>query len=300
MRRICIDHLTEYEFATAVTLLPHRLMLRPRENHIVRIISFALDIFPAHAIKYQRDMLDNSVALATFSESAKRLSITSRVVIEHYEETPLDFLVEERALRYPFEYLASEAPELAPFRITTWPEDRWVLQGWLERQQLVQQGAETFALVDRLNRAIFGGFRHQSREEPGVQSPARTISRNEGSCRDVAALFVEACRHLGLASRFISGYVNTKTSEVDAGATHAWAEVYLPGPGWTGFDPSCGEVTGARHIAVAVARHPEAVPPVAGSFLGSQDARPNMRVRVDVCEQPAWSASVRPGDSGQR
>jgi transglutaminase-like putative cysteine protease len=120
------------------------------------------------------------------------------------------------------------------------------------------------------------------REEPGVQPPAQTLARNSGSCRDFAALFMEACRHLGLASRFVSGYLYTWATDGDKASTHAWTEIYLPGAGWKGFDPTSGEVTGDRHIATAVARHPEAVPPVAGSYNGAPGQRPSMSVAVRV------------------
>ena len=123
--------------------------------------------------------------------------------------------------------------------------------------------------------------------EPGVQPPGQTLMHNSGSCRDFAALFIEACRHLGLASRFVSGYLYTWGTDGASASTHAWAEVYLPGAGWKGFDPTSGEVTGNRHIAVAVARHPEAIPPVAGSYLGPPGQPPMLSVAVQVTQLDA-------------
>jgi transglutaminase-like putative cysteine protease len=150
------------------------------------------------------------------------------------------------------------------------------------RQQGLEASGETYVLLDRLNRAIGKALGYAVREEPGVQSPAQTLERGQGSCRDYAALFMEACRHLGLAGRFVSGYLHAPATEAGRGATHAWAEVYLPGAGWKGFDPTGGEVAGARHIPVAVARHPERIPPVAGSFRGPGDAMPTLTVDVRV------------------
>ena len=152
---------------------------------------------------------------------------------------------------------------------------------WLDSLGLVRP-IQTFSLLDQINRSITGQFSYQMREEPGVQTPAFTLACKSGSCRDFAALFIEACRYLGLASRFVSGYLNTPLNAGSNGSTHAWAEVYLPGAGWKGFDPTSGEVTGNRHIASAVARHPEAVPPVAGSFLGSANLSPILSVAVRV------------------
>jgi transglutaminase-like putative cysteine protease len=282
MKRLQIYHQTEYRFGTEVTLLPHRLMLRPRESHGLRIASSALAIALPHAIRWQRDAFDNSVAVASFNARASVLAIESHVVIEHYDEAPLDFIVEDHALQYPFEYQPEEAAVLAPLRTMVWPDERPALLSWLRGLSLEGRRSETFTLLDQINRAISRTFRYEAREAPGVQSPGHTIACGRGSCRDFAALFLEACRHLGLASRFVSGYHTSRTNEVGAGATHAWAEVYLPGPGWKGFDPTAGVVTGSEHIAVAFARHPEAVPPIAGSFVGRMEPRPIMLVNVQV------------------
>ena len=282
VRKLQIAHLTEYHFGSQVTLLPHRMLLRPRESHGLRIASSVLEISPTPAIRWQRDVLDNSVAVATFAAPASSLRVASQVVIEHYDEAPLDFVVEDYAAVHPFTYLLDEGAELAPMLSMAWPRDRAALDDGLRGLSLGSGRLETFVLLDQLNRAICRDFRYQAREEPGVQSPARTLSNRSGSCRDFAALFLEACRHLGLASRFVSGYHTNPAGEASAGSTHAWAEVYLPGPGWKGFDPTAGVVTGSEHIEVAVARHPEMVPPVAGSYVGPAAPRPTLRVSVRV------------------
>jgi transglutaminase-like putative cysteine protease len=281
MRRIEISHVTEYLFPSRVSLLPHRLLLRPRENHNVRIESSVLEISPAHNLQWKRDVLDNSVALVSFHGPSDRLRVSSSLVIQHYEENPFDFLVDDYAVIHPFEYAEEDRAELAPFQQSVYPSDRDAVQGWLDGLGL-EQPMETFALLARMNREIAGRFLYQMREEPGVQPPELTLASESGSCRDFAALFMEACRFLGLASRFVSGYLFAPATAAGNASTHAWAEAYLPGAGWIGFDPTSGEVTGNRHIAVAVARHPEAVPPVAGSYLGSPDQRPVMTVAVRV------------------
>lgn len=285
MHRIKISHITEYLFPSVVTLLPHRLLLRPRENHNVRIESSVLDISPAHTLQWKCDVLDNSVALVCFSERSNRLRVASNVVIQHYEDNPFDFLVDEYAVRHPFAYVEPEQAELAAFLQSVYPSDRDALHHWLDGLGLLQP-LETFALLDRMNREIAGRFVYQMREEAGVQPPNVTLSGNSGSCRDFAALFIEACRLLGLASRFVSGYLYAPATEAGNASTHAWAEVYLPGAGWRGFDPTSGEVTGNKHIAVAVARHPEAVPPVAGSFVGPAGQQPSLTVAVQVSALP--------------
>ncbi len=286
MRRLSISHITEYLFSAPVVLQRHRLLLRPRESHNVRIESSVLEIFPRHTLQWKRDALDNSVALASFAESSERLRIASAVVIQHYEDNPFDFLVDDYAVIHPFDYAVEEQAELAPFQQVVYPADRDAVQRWLGGLGL-QRPMETFPLLDRLNRQIAGRFVYQIREEPGVQPPGQTLMHNSGSCRDFAALFIEACRHLGLASRFVSGYLYTWGTDGASASTHAWAEVYLPGAGWKGFDPTSGEVTGNRHIAVAVARHPEAIPPVAGSYVGPPGQPPMLSVAVQVTQLDA-------------
>ena len=282
MQRLTISHLTEYRYAVPVTLGPHQLLLRPREGHDVRIESSKLDIAPVAQIKWHRDVFDNSVAVATFAESSDRLTIASEVVIEHYEEAPLDFVVADYAVNHPFLYRPDERVELLPYEQPAYPNEQDALRDWVNAFGFGQGPIETYALLDRMNAAIFHQFSYIKREEAGVQAPSLTLAARSGSCRDYAALFIEACRYLGLASRFVSGYLHAPATEAGNAATHAWAEVYLPGPGWKGFDPTIGEVAGARHIAVAVGRHPETVPPIAGSFTGPLDAAPTLVVDVRV------------------
>jgi transglutaminase-like putative cysteine protease len=283
MRRLQISHQTEYRFPDPVLLLPHRLLLRPRENHNVRIESSMLDIFPAHTVQWKRDVLDNSVAVVAISQTTDLLRIASTVIIEHYDENPFDFRMDDYALMHPFAYTDRDRVELDPFLQPVYPKDRDPVVRWLEDSGW-RQPTQTFTLLDRINHGIAAGFSYQIREEEGVQSPGETLLRRSGSCRDFAALFTEACRHLGLASRFVSGYLFTWAGDTDNASTHAWAEVYLPGAGWKGFDPTSGEVTGDRHIAVAVARHPESVPPVAGDYVGTAQQRPLLSVILRVSE----------------
>jgi transglutaminase-like putative cysteine protease len=282
VRRLQIDHQTEYSFAGSTLLMPHRLMLRPRENHAQRITSFMLTISPANYIRWQRDTFDNSVAIANFTQPSLSLWIASRVLMEHFDDQPFDFLVEDHAAMWPFSYLGNDQADLAPLQQMSWPNDRPTVEAWLRSRFAISGRVETFWLLDQLNRTIANSFRYQMREEAGVQSPARTLTIGSGSCRDLAALFIESCRYLGLASRFVSGYHTSYANELGGGSTHAWAEVYLPGPGWKGFDPTAGLLTGPDHIPVSVARHPETVPPVSGSYLGPSSPQPTMRVSVRV------------------
>jgi transglutaminase-like putative cysteine protease len=285
MRRLKIEHTTTYHFADNVTLLPHRLLIRPREGHDIRIESSKLQISPASKVKWHRDTYGNSVAVVTFDETHNQLSVYSEVVIHHFEEMPLDFLVEDYALHYPFHYQPDERVDLIPYEMTLYPEDSQPLSQWLRALWQPGELIETYALLERINQAIVNDFEYWMREEPGVQSPAVTLSRGYGSCRDFATLFIEACRYIGLAARFVSGYLYNPGGSNKQGSTHAWSEVYLPGAGWKGFDSTTGKIVGHDHIAVAVNRHPEAVPPVAGAFIGITSPEPDMQVTVSVTEQ---------------
>jgi transglutaminase-like putative cysteine protease len=155
------------------------------------------------------------------------------------------------------------------------------LDQWLAKIWRLDDQVQTYALLTRISAQIRNGLSYRLREEPGVQTAAETLSCGTGSCRDFANLFVEAARRLGLAARFVSGYHHAPPSAVDFGATHAWAEVYLPGAGWKGFDPTLNEIAGTNHIAVAVARLPESVPPIAGSFFGPAAASLDVGVWVN-------------------
>ncbi len=282
MRRIQIQHTTAYHYEEPVNLLPHTLHLRPREGHDLRLESSRLDINVPFNIRWQRDVYGNSVAIVSFTEPATELIISSEVVVEHYEDQPLDFNVTDNARHYPFHYDPMEQIDLTPYQLSLFPQDYRKLQEWIS--SICQKGGllDTVELLTSINNRIVSKLDYRVREEPGVQSPADTLSRGNGSCRDFATLFIEICRSCGLASRFISGYLLNEGSVEKHATTHAWSEIYLPGAGWRGFDSTSGLVVSGDHIAVAVHRHPEAIPPIAGSFLGTINAKPRLEVDVQV------------------
>jgi transglutaminase-like putative cysteine protease len=280
MRRLKITHRTDYNFSGTVQLAPHRLLLRPREGHELHIESSTLQTSPSSTVHWLRDAYDNSVAIATFEQATTQLVITSEVIVQHYDEMPLDFVVAEHAVNYPFNYEADTYAVIAPFASLQASTDTHALRAWIERFWRRGELIQTYTLLQRICKGIQETFRYQIREEPGVQPASETLQRGSGSCRDFANLFMEAARSLGLAARFVSGYLQTPASTSDFGATHAWTEVYLPGAGWKGFDPTVGEVVGSKHIAVAVARLPESVSPVTGSYFGQPGATLYVGVRV--------------------
>lgn len=278
-----IIHRTYYNYAGEVTLGPHELRLRPREDHDLRIESFLLNIAPTARLFWHRDVEGNSVCIANFDSSASQLAIESEAIIQQYNESPLDFIVSDYAIGYPFFYRPDDKVLLSPYMAFPGKEAVSLLNQWIANFWQAGERIQTYSLLQRLAAYIFRTLSYQVREEPGVQPAMKTLSCGTGSCRDFALLFMDAARCLGLASRFVSGYLHAPLMADHIGATHAWAEVYLPGAGWKGFDPTIGEIAGSDHIAVAVARLPESVPPIGGTFVGAQDSTLDVGVWVSKC-----------------
>ena len=284
MKRILIQHSTRYEFSVPVRLGHHTLLLRPREGHDLRIVSSALEISPSAVLTWRRDLYDNVLGVAAFGDGAvTELVVESRVEVELYETMPLNFVVEPHALHFPFRYSPEGQTALGPYLEPIFGEDRR-LADWLAPFRQIPGEAETYVILDHLNRRIHSQFEYQRREEAGVLEPAETLRRGAGSCRDLAALFLESARRLGIAARFASGYVHGPATEVGGAASHAWVEVYLPGAGWKGFDPTNAAIVGPDHITVAVHRNPEAIPPVAGNFTGPEGVSSAPSVNVQISE----------------
>lgn len=276
-----IIHETRYHFPAPVQLHPHELRLRPREGHELRIESSTLSIDPPALLRWRRDVEDNSVATATFETSASQLVIVSDTVIQQYDHQPLDFLVSDYAIHFPFSYQDEDRILLAPYMSTPGVNQPPELGAWLQNVWSSGIHIETYVLLDKLNNHIHDTLAYQVREEPGVQNASQTLALGRGSCRDFALLFMQAARFLGLAARFVSGYVYVSPDPNHVGSTHAWAEIFLPGAGWKGFDPTNRKIVGPEHIAVAVARSPESVPPVSGTYFGPPNASLSVAVKVN-------------------
>jgi len=279
--KIRIQHRTTYRYVQPVLLGPHRVLVRPREGHDIHIQSSILRITPAHTINWVRDVNDNSIALVEFEQvRVRELVFYSELVLEHYEADPPSFRIDADAVHYPFVYDPWSLPELVAFTQIIYPLDTSRVRKWLGQFWQPGRPVETVALLQRLNQHIHKTFAYVRRDAHGVQPPAETLDRNSGTCRDFATLFIEACRCWGLAARFVSGYMLCDATKAGGATTHAWAEVYLPGAGWKGFDPTTGLLAGSQHVAVAVSRHPEGSAPISGTFFGV--LRASLGVEVDV------------------
>lgn len=279
MQRYNILHRTYYNFSSTVTLGPHFLRLRPREDYELRIESFSLNITPNATLLWHRDAEGNSVATASFAQKTQQLIFESEVIIQQYNEAPLNFMVADYAVHYPFNYTQDDQVLLNPYMQLPDQDTQQQIKRWAQQLWHADDNIQTYTALQRIASHIYNNFTYKLREEPGVQSAKETLSRNTGSCRDFAQLFMDAAKCMGLAARFVTGYLHAPGLDA-AGATHAWAEVYLPGAGWKGFDPTIGQMAGTDHIPVAVARLSKSVPPIAGSFIGEPESTLDVGVWV--------------------
>lgn len=284
MSRLRIIHDTAYRYDAPVTFGPHRLVLRPREGHDVRLESMVLTITPAHEIRWSRDVFSNSVALVTFLEPANALHIRSDVVVDRSIHAAVD-LARLPLAEYPPIYDPLEQTVVDVYRAFSFADDVLVVKDWLVDLKIPERG-DAVRVLSLLNQTLFKQLEYRRREEKGVQTPAQTLRLGTGSCRDKATLFMEAARVLGIAARFASGYLDTAASQAGRAATHAWAEVYLPDSGWIGFDPTIGETTSSKHTVVGVSHHPRGVMPISGRFSSLEGRSLGLEVGVRM-ETPA-------------
>jgi len=287
MRILSIRHLTTYRYAKPVVLGDHRLMLRPRDSHDLRLLETKLTIKPEPAaIRWLHDVFSNSVAVASFNSRADILAIESAIRLEHFDSSDPPSALESYAETYPFSYSADDVPDLRPSLERHYPDQEHEVDLWARRFLRTARPTDTLAMLVRMTKAIKAeGFKYAARTEQGCQTPVETLRLRSGSCRDFALLMMEAVRALGLAARFVSGYIYVPAAQsqnLGGGATHAWLQVYLPGAGWMEFDPTNGIVGNRDLIRVAVARDPSQAIPVAGSWTGAPADYRGMEVGIQV------------------
>jgi transglutaminase-like putative cysteine protease len=282
---LVIRHLTTYRYRQPVKLGAHRLMLRPRESLDLRLISTDVTITPDASVTWAQDVFGNAVGMASFKTMADTLVIESVVELQLAAERWPVFEVAASALSYPFLYTADEWIDLGALAVPQYTDQDGRLKNWA-RAFVRGKTTDTLSLLKDLSNGVSGWISYQSRDDEGTQSPVETLNRGWGSCRDFAVLFVEAARQLGFGARIVSGYhynpSPTMMQSAEAGSTHAWAEIYVPGAGWITFDPTNRSIGGFNLIPVAVARDIRQAMPVAGSFMGASDAFLGMSVEVSV------------------
>ncbi|WP_366657390.1 transglutaminase family protein [Fodinicurvata sp. EGI_FJ10296] len=289
MARLNIRHVTTYTYPQAVRFGDHRLLFRPRDSHDLRLVSSTLLIEPAGNLRWLHDVFSNSIAVARFSEESRVLRFESDIVVDHYGVNDLNFPLADFAQSLPFDYPSDEIEDLRPTMVQHFPDPDGHLAEWTSRFLGSGGASSTMDVLDRMVKSIRDDFTYAARDEPGVQSPVETLQSARGSCRDYALLMMEACRYLGLAARFVTGYLYDPALEggpsdgtTGAGATHAWCQVYLPGMGWTEFDPTNGAYTGTNLIRIGVGRTPDQAMPVQGSYFGDAGGDVTMTVEVQV------------------
>jgi len=282
MKRLRIEHRTSYTYPRPVQLGRHRLVIRPREGHDLRVESMILDITPAHRRVWTCDVFGNNIAIVDFLEPAKQLEIYSDIIVQRSTPFP-DFGPHERGrIAWPVVYDPLEQAATALYLAPSYPDDVATVRAWLQSEMPPPEPLDAEDMVLALAQLIQKKVVYQRRSEKGVQTPAETLRLGTGSCRDLATLMMDAARTLGIASRFVSGYLDCLASEAGRAATHAWNEVYFPAYGWRGFDPTTGQPTSMAHVVTGVSNHPRGVMPVSGLFTGAPEDRGVLTVTVKV------------------
>jgi len=292
---LTVRHVTTYHYKQPVAFGEHRMMLRPRDDDDQQVLESELRITPEPSqLAWTKDIFGNHVATARFADRASELRFDSTIHLDHAPGYFHAADIDDSARTYPFVYAAEDRSDLARFIAPLSPHrelDRWAAKF------LRQDGsADTRELLVDLTRAINQNFKHVARHEKGIQDPIRTLKLASGSCRDLAVLMIAALRSLGIAARFVSGYLNLDDDDrVTGGNTHAWVQVYVPGPGWVDFDPSSGAVGNQNLVRVAVVREPREAIPLQGTWTGTASDHLTMKVAVKVIT--AADAAARRGPS---
>ena len=282
MARLSIRHETVYRYERPVGFAPHRLLVRPRDSHAIRVVDAVLTVSPPGEVRWLYDALGNSVCMFTPRGESMVLSIVSELVIERYPARLSDPPVKDPQTAMPIVYAPSDRVVLGPFIDPATEDADGDLLRWL-RGHVGGPDEPALDFLLRLNGAIRPGFTYEARDVGAAQEPSHTVKLGAGTCRDFAWLMVEALRRLGYAARFVTGYLYSPGHDErrGAGATHAWCEVFLPDLGWTGFDPTNGLAESADLIPVAVARTPAEATPISGAIFGD-GGQASLSVHVDV------------------
>jgi transglutaminase-like putative cysteine protease len=282
-----VRHTTIYRYGRPVRLGDHRLMLRPRDSHDLRLIRTNLTCSPAATLRWHYDVFGNSIAIASFTEPADELRIESSLKLETYAVERPAFQIAPDAVSYPFIYSADDRIDLGRMLERHYPDPTDRLGSWA-RGFVRGNPTDTSALLADLNTGVAACISYQSRQIEGTQTPVETLNRGWGSCRDLALLLIEASRSLGFGARFVTGYLyghatgDHSQPAMPGGATHAWADIYVPGSGWIAYDPTNGTIGGSDLIRVAATRDISQAVPIAGSFVGAPSDYLGIEVVVSV------------------
>jgi transglutaminase-like putative cysteine protease len=288
---LSIRHVTRYRYRNPVAFGEHRMMLRPRESYDQRLLSYELEISPEPSrLRSMHDVFGNCVSVAGFEGRTTELVFDSRVRLDH---TPLqafadvDGEIEVYTGAMPFAYSPEDLPDLLLSMQRQYPDPAGEVDHWARRFVRSVGKTSLQTLLSEMTQAIYAEFKYRTRLDGAAQDPLETLALGSGSCRDYAVLMIEAVRSLGLAARFVSGYiyspyVGPENGRIGGGHTHAWVRVYLPACGWVEFDPTNGIVGNADLVRVAIARDPRQATPLHGTWSGQREDYVGMEVEVDV------------------
>lgn len=287
MTIFAVRHVTTYSYRRKVAFGEHRLMFRPRDSYDQRLLTSSLVSSPqAVEVRWIHDVFGNCVALLDFAGTASELRIETNIRLEHTPDIPLDLKIDDEALHYPFSYDPVEIPDITPLIARQYPDPTDHVGHWA--RQFLKNGhpTDTGHLLMTMCYAIRESFVYKRRSSRGTQLPVETLELRSGTCRDFAVLMMEAARSLGMAARFVSGYIfvpdRDGSQTLGGGSTHAWCQIYLPGAGWAEFDPTNGIVGSSDLIRIAVARDPRQAIPLSGSYDGAAEDFLDMTIQVNV------------------
>ena len=282
-----LRHTTTYRYANPVRFLEHRLISRPRSSHELSLLDTGLSISPPAQLRWLQDVFGNSVARLSFEAPADTLMVESTFRAEHYPSDPSQLVLDASAVTLPFSYPEADMPDLEPYLHRHYEDADGAVAAWMQGF-IEANGAVTLDVLNAMVQTVQRDFGYQRRDEHGTWAPTLTLANRAGSCRDFALLMMEAARRLGVATRFVSGYLYDEAAGNEAGVllgggeTHAWCDVYLPGEGWVSYDPTNALVAGRNLIPVAFARDPSQVSPLSGGFDGLTGDFLGMEVNVTI------------------
>lgn len=299
-----IVHTTVYRYRQPVGFGEHRVMFRPRESHDLRVLATDLQVAPKSSVRLIQDPHSNSVALVQPLAKADELRIVCSFTIEHAHTNNLELPLSPSAEIFPFAYSVEERFDLDHYMRPHYDDPKGTLSAWARQFIRTDGPTHTRALMMAMNQHIRENFTYAARDEQGTQPPLKTLALGRGTCRDFALLMMEALRRLGVATRFVSGYLYDPAMDkpakaagtaspapggtepvLGAGYTHAWLQAYLPGAGWVPFDPTNNLMGGTELIRVGVARDPSLAAPISGVWFGESDDYLGMTVQVTVRRQ---------------
>jgi len=290
-----VRHITSYAYQRPVGFGEHRVLFRPRDSYDQRLLGTAIDIRPRPStLHWIHDVFGNCVAIANFDAEADELRFETNIVLDHNLDTAPRFTTSRKARTWPLVYDPEDLPDLEPSMRRQFPDDGDEVAAWARRFLRSSGTTDTGRLLATMTMAIRESFTYSRRTSPGTQPPQVTMITKTGTCRDFALFMMEACRSLGFAARFVTGYIYVPSRDGSVnrggGATHAWCQVFVPGAGWVEFDPTNGIVGNRDLIRVGVARDPRQAIPLSGTYAGTKDDPMGMTVQVNVTTADAAGA----------